>query len=47
MFVGMYTVHEYDNKRTVYVMTDKMRKFSAGKIRLIHPSADENQAWLT
>ena len=46
-FVGLYTVHAYDNEKTVYVMTDKIRPFSVSKIRLIPPSADENQVQIT
>ena len=46
-FVGPYTVHAYGNEKTVYVMTDEIRPFSVSKIRLIPPSADENQVQVT
>jgi len=36
-FVGPYTVHGYDNEKTVYVMTDRIRPFSTRYVRLIPP----------
>ena len=46
-FAVPYTGHTYDNEKTAYVMTDKIRPFSASKISLITLSADENQALVT
>ncbi len=47
-FVGPYTVHGYDNEKTVYVMTDKIRPFSTSVVRLIpleelHPERSSKQ----
>ena len=41
-FVGPYVVHGYDNEKTVYVMKDKIRLFSASKVRLIPPEIEES-----
>ena len=38
-FAGPYTVHGYDNEKTVYVMTDKIRPFSTSVVRLIPPDS--------
>ena len=34
-FTGPFTVHGYDNEKTVWVMTDKIRPFSTSVVRLI------------
>ena len=38
-FTGPFTVHAYDNERTVYVMTDKIRPFSTSVVRLVSEEA--------
>ena len=36
-FVGPFTVHGYDDEKTIYVTTDKIRPFSVSKALLISP----------
>lgn len=39
-YTGPYTVHGYDNEKTVYVKTDKIRPFSTSVVRFL---PEENQ----